>query len=270
MTAFGLLNGHRDPWSPWVIPLSVRSLWLSASDHGTSWMTESGGLVSSWSGRDVPGQTFTAAGSAQPTFSATGLGGLYQAVTGDAVANAMTMASTLGLPTGSAPSVMIALASGTSASGGRLFEHGVSTALQNRRLAASGSNSIQVSNGTTNVSPVVPAGGRFWSSPVIAVGSWATDLTESVRIDGGSSVNTATMTSLATATTRSRIFSATGTAASGFGNYSLSELMILSGSIATILDAIQKIEGWLAWSAYPLLNLAAAFPASHPYKGGPP
>ncbi len=78
------------------------------------------------------------------------------------------------------------------------------------------------------------------------------------------------MTSLATATTRSRIFSATNTSASGFGAFSLAELFVLSGDISTILATIQKIEGWLAWTAYPALNLAAPFPAGHPYKNYAP
>lgn len=262
-------RAYTRPFHPFDLGAAVLNLHMSAMDHGkTNLMVDGGaGLISSWKNR-VNGLAFTApADTTRPTWSATGQGGLYPAVVGDGVNDCLTAAATTDLPTGSNPSVVIALVSAVSAANGsRIFEYGVSTALQNRRMSTNGVTVAQASNGTTSATTTLD---HSVSLPFIHVGSWATGLTEVVRADGGAFQTTATMTSLATATTRARLFAATGASATGFGAYALSELFVLTGSIATLLTAIQKLEGWIAWQ-YPLLNLAATFPADHPYKFGPP
>jgi hypothetical protein len=272
MSVLRLRSRARKRFNPLDLGRETLRMWLSAKDiDNTALVTNDGsGLISSLKSRNLAGQTFTAATTARPTYSATGQGGVAPGFVADGVAVNMTMASTLGLPTGSAPSVMIALASGTSGATGRLFEYGVSTAPQNRRIGSNSLSTISASNGTTTAAVNTPPL-RTWVAPVIAVGSWATDLTEVIRGDGGTYVATATMASLVTATTRARIFASSATSASGFWTGGLSELIILSGSIATISEAIEQIEGYIAWdSVYLPLNLAAAFPDSHPYKDGPP
>lgn len=269
MSYLQLISGPRIGFNPLDAGRETLRLWLSARDHAnTALMTDdaASGRISSWTGRNLGGQTFTAATTARPTYDPIGLGGVYPAVVGDGVANVMTMASTLGLPVAGTDSVTIALARGTAAAL-QLWNYGGVGGGTLRRLGSTSGGNPSVSNGTTSVAAGNSANNLL--APAIILGSWAADLTEVARINGGADTNTTTMASNNTGTTRARLFANNANTPGSFWNGPLAELIVLSGSLATLLPTIQKIEGWLAWQ-YPLLNLMAAFPSDHPYKAGPP
>lgn len=249
-------HGKHATWSPDVLTRSVYRADWNADDHGTARMTDDGsGLISSWIDR-INGLTATASTTARPTWAASSFNGAYSGVTGDGVANALTVATITALPTGAtAGGMWLAFSMPSSVSGtGVIVRYGTGGATS-RGINHSSTARFQITDATTNLTEgsVVTAGAHV-------IGGYWTGTTEGGRIDGrDTNPATATIATINTGTTRMRFFSAVATSPGTFGAGVLHRAIF-----ATLLSTAdrQRMEAYLMWDA----GLQALMPATHPYR----
>lgn len=250
-------RAYRRPFHPFDLGASLIAWWC-ADDHGTSNMTDDGaGLISAWKDR-VGGLSLTAAGSARPTWNATGLNGKPANIF-DGSANALAGTSLGSLPVSNAEGWIWASASQTAASGGGVrvaFACGGGSNGQNRRVSASGALLSQASDGSITSSKSTP----LWSGASIVAGHFDPVLI-TARVLGANGSPVAW--SAATLTTRMRMGASSATSAASFWQGPIRHVPI-TGALSTL--QINQLDGWFAWDA----GLQALLPADHPYLSVPP
>lgn len=243
----------RVPWTPGNIPLSLRPLYLSAADAG-GLLVQSGGVVTSWTGRQG-GLAFTAAGS--PAYSATGLAGAYPLVSGDGVSANLTAAATTGLPTGTATCVIAGLVNAGGSVSARIVDYGGTSASTARRITA-GADLAAVASGALAAVGAIDSTMR----PRVMVGIMTA--TEAILRVDGREISRVIGTLPSTGTTRARLFSNTAGTAGNFSAHGITELLI--GTTWTDRQ-IEQFEGYCAHS-YPLAGIT--LPDAHPYRSSAP
>lgn len=253
------LKGHwgkRDLWSPLVLSRSVLKAWWSADDLAAS-------SVTTWTDR-INAIAITATSTAIPTWSATGwtisgtsLGAAKAGVTADGVANCLVSTSITALPTGSVGGEIWTLFDKTSqATAAASLRYGTSSNSNSRGVGYTNVNASQVTDGTVNLTGPAAVGksilGGMWSGT-----------TESGRLNGSAFSSTGTISTLATGTTRLRMFASNSGSAANFAQGTLRHCLVTTG--LSLADE-QRMEGYLAWDG----GLQSLLPSDHPYKNSPP
>lgn len=235
---------------------ALAALW-SADSHGTANMTDDGsGLISSWKdvvgGLDLAGAT-----TARPTWSATSFNSAFAGVTGDGTANALTAAATTGLPTGTNESWIIALVNQPSDGSARfVFSYGAATASAGRKIQKISTDRLQVNNGTAGPTHSADAfvGIHLVAGHFVAGGASIEGYFDSVPTTPASAA-----ASTNTSTTRTRMFSDVGAAASGFGTCTVRYIAVCGAVTALQLD---QLEGWMCHTS----GKSALLSAAHPFR----
>jgi hypothetical protein len=220
----------------------------------TNMTNDGSGVISSWTD-NIAGITPTAATTARPTWSADGLSTGVAAVVGDGVANAMTTTSFAACPTGTNPSVILAVFSNTSdgADTRNVGGYGVSATPRSLRQLATGVPSVQSNTSLSNTVTNSMLGAH------IMVGIYELALL-SGRLDGSPFTPVPSVAqTLTTTATRLRLFSSLGTSTGAFGQGGLRHFMVLT---TTTDNEILQLEGWAAWDS----GLQANLPVTHPYR----
>ena len=255
-----LYGGSGVPWSPYMLGRSLLAEWWCADDHAVpALMTDDGGgLTSSWKGR-INGTNLTAAGSARPTWGATSFNGL-PGVTGDGVANALTLASVPSyFPTVAAPSEIMTVHSSPGADGTTRTIFGYGVAANGRMVQENASPpGLKLAGGAVVLSDTSEGSAGLH----IVNAAYTGAVIEGWR-NGRPFVPASVALVPNTATNRIRMFAGLGTSASQFLSGIARHILVTTG-----LSALQRfqLQGWAAWES----GLQSVLPDSHPYKGSPP
>lgn len=243
-----------------ALSTTLQALW-SADSHGTANMTDDGsGLISSWKDL-VGGLDATAATTARPTWAATsfeGVGG----VTGDGVANVMTVASTTGLNTGTNESWIVILSkSVTSSNTETIFSYGTNSANSGRVVRKTTNDFLQgidvTALSTTNVKATSP---HICTVRFVAGGG-----SIEVYTDGKVQAESITTAASNTGTTRCRIFANLANTAATFSTATIRYIAILA--TPTLLQR-QQLSGWMMHQTLAAGSQSgrSILPDDHPFK----
>jgi hypothetical protein len=245
------------PWTPAAI---TTTLWLDAAD--TSTITQSGGLVDTWTDKSGTGKNATQSGSARPAYSATGLNGL-PAIDFDGSNDDLVLSSTVGL--NSVFQSFFIVAKRDNSLGRTEIAFGVGNS-----SSSEGVGDIPRWTDNAIYSQIGYVGNRAGPASAITDFPYINAVTGGTNqrvFTNGALMGTGTTQSTANFSVSSGGFIGSGRAFSVQNRYfdgKISELIIVPS--AADLTLRQLIEGYLAhkW------GLAANLPADHPYKTAAP
>ncbi len=251
------MSVHRvsgSPASPSAILGSALAAWWSADDHGGANMTDDGaGLISSWKDR-VAALDCTGATTARPTWTAAGFNG-RAGVTGDGVANALTVTSTTGLPTAADPGVVFAVFSTTLVDATARFPINYGGTATSRGMRQNNATGLLVTCDAGAVGPSV----AFTAAGSFIVLSIATGALLQGRINGSAAGSSAVVPN--SGTNRLRLFSnSNGAGAAGFLGGTIRQAGVITG--VPTQAQILALEGWFALDG----GLQSRLPGNHPYR----
>lgn len=262
------------PFTPWQMPPALRPGWWSAEDHGTGLMTDDNPAsthdISSWSSRGSA-LALTAAGSARPQWSASGMNSAYQAVNFDGTAMCLTNAAFSSvLPNGATSGEIWVVGQAVNRGSVTLMvSYGGTSGATARALRYSSGARLQVSDASTNVTDT---GNDLVTSPFIAHGTWSGTAMNGYMNANGFSTNPNTIASLNTGTARLRVGSNNGASCASFYQGGISEVLVVAGISANItlpgtsytLD--KYLQGYFAWH----YGFPSALPSGHPFRSTAP
>lgn len=256
---FGAITGKRDPWSPYMIPRSVLKAWWNADDHGTSRMTDDGsGLISSCKDR-IGELELTAATTARPTWSATGLEN-KAALTFDGVANCLVTTTLTSIPTGTTPGGMLfvgrSTASLSDAAARFVCQYG-STGGARRAVRIFGDGSRRICSLSAEGSLIDDTAHTLANSGHVFGGQFGATSMEGYVDGDNTSPAAASYAAINTGTTRFRIGAGNAGTAANFYTGSLRHAFIWSG----VLDTFQlnQLMAWCLWD----IGLQSLLPSTH-------
>lgn len=255
-------NGASKLWTPDLVSSAPVTAWWDASTG----VSQSGGVVTSWTDKVASIALAQATGAAKPAFSATAINGALPGVTGDGVDDVLVLSSVpAALPTGASPGWIFLLVDQlvTAGTAGtlRAFAYGnpvANSSREMRRAVVAAANRSQVADTTAS-----STGDSVDYSGIHAFLGRFSGTTIDNRLDGVDSVQ-ATGAATNTATTRTSMFASNNATAASFSNIAIGHVLVGAGTIQ--LADIQKLEGWALWACGKQANL----PPGHPYANAPP
>lgn len=226
-------------WSLSNLGAALKAHW-NAADHGTALMTDDGaGRISMWQD-SVLGMQLIAAGSARPTWSATGFNGAYPGVQFDAIANVLRAANTTGLPSGSTDfSIWVVVHSITPGAAQQIFTYGGTTNGAIAQIQNATTGRINASNGTTVATALTQTAGNHVFGGIFGAS------TISGQVDG--TIGGTTAYTLATGTTRTSMGANNNTTPSNLWGGTINCLLVISPVQSNVVQA--KIAGYIARQA---------------------
>jgi len=242
-------------WTPTDLGAALKA-WWHADDTAD-------GAVATWTDR-IASIATTAAATVEPISAATSFNSAYRGLTFDGTNDCLISTAITALPTGAVAGEIWALLSYTGGTAAGLLaavRYGSTgaTARGLQRNAVSSINRFIVHDGTTGLTDTV----IDLAGPHIIGGMWS-GTTEAGRIDGRDTTPaSATIATLATATTRLRIGATTSSSAAGWWPGVIRHVLVTTTLTATERE---KLEGWMAHDA----ALTSVLPGGHPYKTTPP
>lgn len=277
----GTLFGGPKLWRPDALGASL-ALWLDAEDAST--ITLNGSTVSQWNDKSGNGRNMSqATASAQPTYSATVLGG-KPALTFDGTSDFMSAGDTLDVETSNLTIMSVVKYATNNQSGiivGKsLLGPGAGRYSLGRFL--SGGNFGTGAQFNSFLVAWDPSTGTLFTTVAdsstntkILGGEWSRGVSNGYDKIWDNGTNTATLTYAGDTNTLNNTNelwigayqSTSGTtppSASSYLNGQMAEVVIVQSVLST--TDRQKLEGYLAWK----WGLQADLPVGHPYKNTPP
>lgn len=237
--------------------------WWDATALAT--ITQSGGKVSAWAGKNAVATMVQATGASQPAYNATGLNG-FPTITGDGLATNLAMATVpAGFASGASPSWILVVTSQAAlvadttvrkayAYGNQSVAHG---SRQLDRVVVSAANRGSSNDTTTTVNDTTVD----FSGIHVAIARFS-GTSNGISVDGNTEVTAAA--ALATTNTRMRAFADLAAVPVGFYNGSITHIIVGNGVLSDSDKA--KLEGWALWS----IGEQALLPPGHPYASHRP
>lgn len=259
---------RRKLWTPaQLIPNGNMVDWHDASDANT--ISDTSGLVNSWSDKSGRGNVLTASSTARPTTNSAQLNGL-NLISFDGSTDEMIDSTAYDIGSGTIGTHLIGLLVpyGSSTGVGFLFFYrdaagtGLGTAMSLENNVSGNELSFRsYLNGFAECNTSWTAGNPQIFSMSLAAG--ATYNNSVWFINGTSSTPTGTSASGSySAGTKKMSFGAAN--ADGWANADIAEILFFKGILTT--EQRQKIEGYLAWK----WKVQSLLPTGHPFKLGAP
>lgn len=242
--------GGSSAWSPLLLGSKLAAWWNADDVAGAD-----ASSATTWT--DKKGSLALTEATTPPVVSASGVNG-FRGISFNGTTQFLTGVTT-GLPTGATAGRILTLGKFTTGVTMCTLGYGNGTASQQRKIVIAANGTPQASDGTASVSGT--SGSVANNSVHLIEGSWPGGTVMNGYLDATAfSGNPATISTLATSTTRTRLGSASGTSATQFLNGILRHAFVILDTLTA--DELDRLRAWALWD----VGLQTQLDAANAYK----